>query len=71
MANLGISGSMNAAPATMAQSAPTNMRQVINAFWQVHAQNINSGASNRIEAPITLKNVIGDEGIAIIATRLR
>ena len=55
----------------MAQSAPTNIHQVINAFWQVHAQNINSGALNRIEAPITLKNVIGDEGIAIIATRLR
>lgn len=62
---------MNAAPATMAQPAPTTVPQVINAFWQVHAQNINSGGSISIEVPITLKNIIGDNGITIIATRLR
>lgn len=55
----------------MAQPALTTVPQVINAFWQVHAQNINSGGSISIEVPITLKNVIGDNGVAIIATRLR
>ena len=64
---------MNAAPVTMAQQAPTTttVAQVINAFWQVYAHNINAGASHRIELPINLKNVIGDGGIAIIANRLR
>ena len=55
----------------MAQTVLTTVPQVIDAFWQVHAQIINSGASDRIEVPITLKNFIGDNGVAVIATRLR
>lgn len=62
---------MNTAPATMAQSPPTTVAQVINMFWQVYAQNLNSGASDRIEVPLTLKDVIGDGGVAVFANRLR
>lgn len=62
---------MNTAQATMAQTQPTTVAQVIDVFWQVYAQNLNSGASDRIEVPINLKNVIGDRGVAILATRLR
>lgn len=61
---------MNNAPAT-AQSPPLTVAQVINHYWQVYAQNLNSSASDHIEIPIILKNVIGDRGIAIIATRFR
>ena len=55
----------------MVNSAPLTKTQVINAFWQVHSQSINSGAPICIEMPIALRDTIGDDGVAVIATRLR
>lgn len=45
--------------------------QVINTFWQRNVQSFNFGASHRIEVSDTLKAVIKDDGVAILAARLQ
>lgn len=62
---------MNIALAAIAQSTPTTVDQVINVFWQAFAQNLNSALGDRMEVPINISDIIGDEGVTILATRLR
>lgn len=62
---------MNTAPATMAQPQPMTVEQVINMVWRAHTHAMDLAGSQRLEVPMTLKDVIGDEGIATIATRLQ
>lgn len=60
---------MNAVPTTMAQPTHMTVPQVIDAFWLSRRQILDSGASDHIEMPITLKDVIGNDGVAIVAAR--
>lgn len=60
---------MNAVPTTMAQPTHMTVPQVIDAFWLSRLQILDAGASDHIEMPITLKDVIGNDGVAIVAAR--
>lgn len=55
----------------MAQPQTMTVEQVINMVWQAHTHAMDLAGSQRLELPITLKDVIGDEGIVTLATRLQ
>ena len=55
----------------MAQPATITVDQAIDQFWQWNVQRFDFSASHRIEVNDTLKAIIEDEGISIIAARLR
>lgn len=55
----------------MAQPPPVTVAQEIDRSWHVYAHYLNSGFTDHIEVSTAVKNVIGDQGVAIIATRFR
>jgi len=59
----------NAAPMVVASQAP--VPTLIDSLWQVYARNIISGLQYDIDLPNHFANIIGQEGIAMIATRFR
>ena len=45
--------------------------QIVDYIWQYVSKQINTGVAHEVTLPIIFKSVIGDQGIAVIATRFR
>ncbi|KAK4693975.1 hypothetical protein P7C71_g3526, partial [Lecanoromycetidae sp. Uapishka_2] len=62
---------MNNAAAAAALVSQVPVPALTDSLWQAHAQRITSGIGYDISIATNIANIIGDDGIAVIATRFR